>query len=56
MTVKRDSSLLKCRKRTCKNVKCLKLPENNGTWDSKQKMQFYKQTQLAELLFISLIS
>lgn len=36
MTVKRDSSLLKCRKRTCKNVKCLKLPENNGTWDSRQ--------------------
>ena len=36
MTVKRNSSLLKCRKRTCKNVKCLKLPENNGTWDSRQ--------------------
>lgn len=36
MTVKRDSSLLKRRKLTCKNVKCLKLPENNGTWDSRQ--------------------
>lgn len=36
MTVKRDSSLLKCRKQTCKNAKCLKLLENNGTWDSGQ--------------------